>query len=171
MEIITKRNQYANKQKRFRNHIKNPVPSTFGRYCVLLLDPKHKDIRGITSLELESILNKLEHDYKVLKINSPPSAFPFDEDYNFYNITVKITETRQLLEEIQEYMQKMLPKIYSGSKHNSLWISYSEHNRQIILNGFFLLAKPEFSSENEQVFYYLYRNPNKIITLADHVPL
>jgi hypothetical protein len=33
-------------------------------------------------------------------------------------------------------------------------------NREIILNGYFLLGKPDFDSENELVFGYLFKNPN-----------
>jgi hypothetical protein len=41
-------------------------------------------------------------------------------------------------------------------------VKYSENNREITINNF-LIAKPDFNSENEVVFSYLYRNANKIV--------
>lgn len=37
-------------------------------------------------------------------------------------------------------------------------------SREVLLDGKLLLAKPDFSSENDLVFDYLYKNPNKRIT-------
>jgi len=45
-------------------------------------------------------------------------------------------------------------------------ITYSEKTREIIINNF-LLANPDFDSENERVFTYIYKNPNKKISLEE----
>ena len=45
-------------------------------------------------------------------------------------------------------------------------ITYAE-NRAILLNKHFQLAKPDFNSENDLVFGYLYKNPNKKHSISD----
>ncbi len=47
------------------------------------------------------------------------------------------------------------------------WIEYSECSRRILLNGKKLLAKPNFCSENEMVFTYLYQNPGRRINIKE----
>jgi len=47
------------------------------------------------------------------------------------------------------------------------WIEYSELSRRILLNGKKLLAKPNFCSENEMVFTYLYQNPGRRINIKE----
>lgn len=39
-----------------------------------------------------------------------------------------------------------------------------EDDRRILLNGDILMAKPDFNSENEIVFKYLYEHPNTVIS-------
>lgn len=39
-----------------------------------------------------------------------------------------------------------------------------EDDRRIFLNGDILMAKPDFNSENEIVFKYLYEHPNTVLT-------
>ncbi len=45
-------------------------------------------------------------------------------------------------------------------------IRYSEKSREITINNF-LLKKPDFDSENERFFTYVYANPNKRIDTKD----
>lgn len=45
-------------------------------------------------------------------------------------------------------------------------LRYSEKTREILINNF-LLAKPDFDRENERVFTYVYRNPNKRISVKE----
>lgn len=45
-------------------------------------------------------------------------------------------------------------------------VKYSEKSREILTNNF-LLAKPDFNSENEVVFSYLYQNANRTVKTAE----
>ena len=78
---------------------------------------------------------------------------------------VKLDEKEQksqiLKKTLDEIKELKVAKVADGSFKDGCWISYSESSREIILNNLFLIAKPDFDSENEQVFNYLYKNPNK----------
>ena len=52
-----------------------------------------------------------------------------------------------------------LPNQMLSSNKGDLHIDYSENSRKIVLNDIFLLAKPDFNSENEVVFSYLFKKP------------
>lgn len=45
-------------------------------------------------------------------------------------------------------------------------IKYSDHTREIKLNNI-VIAKPDFESENERFFSYVYSNPNKPLTIEE----
>lgn len=45
-------------------------------------------------------------------------------------------------------------------------ISYSSITRNIVVNNF-LLKRPDFDSENERFFTYVFSNPNKLITVKE----
>ncbi len=76
-----------------------------------------------------------------------------------------LTRMMEMNEEIKELKSGKNENI--GIKSDGCWISYSENSREILLNDLFLISKPDFESENDQVFYYLYRNPNKTITKVE----
>lgn len=45
-------------------------------------------------------------------------------------------------------------------------ITYSDHSREIKLNGI-TIARPDFESENDRFFNYIYNNPNRSITKTE----
>ncbi len=45
-------------------------------------------------------------------------------------------------------------------------ITYSDHSREIKLNGI-TIARPDFESENDRFFNYLYNNPNRSVTKTE----
>ncbi len=119
----------------------------------------HNDSQ-IDSGLVEGLMRKLESDFGVIKIidfskgdvtgygNRPEFKIQLLEE-KFFNF-LKLVENRSG------------DGITSGiSLEKSLRITYSEHSREILLNDLFLIAKPDFDSENEQVFNYLYKNPNR----------
>lgn len=48
-----------------------------------------------------------------------------------------------------------------------LWIEFSDMSGELILNGFFTVAKPEPNGQNYKIIKYLIANPNKFITADD----
>lgn len=120
----------------------------------------------IDSSLVEGLMRKLESDFGVIKIidfskgdvtgygNRPEFKIQLLEE-KFFNF-LKLVESRSG------------DGLANGnSLEKNLRITYSENSREILLNDLFLISKPNFNSENEQVFYYLYRNPNKTITKAE----
>jgi hypothetical protein len=127
----------------------------------------HIDITlfSISLLELELILEKLKYDYGILNIIKTPNegvSSIFSRGFPYYELKVNKDKFKEYY---AKWKQENPPTTYSQNDtvQPSLSISYSEHNRKIIVNDFFILAHPDFTSENEQVFYYLYRHPNKLI--------
>lgn len=53
--------------------------------------------------------------------------------------------------------------VAEAERHAVLQITYTDA-RQIILNNIFVLAKPNFNSENDNVFQHLYNKPNQSIS-------
>lgn len=73
--------------------------------------------------------------------------------------TNSLTETQKLIKKIeQDIAQEVEQK--QRTADIAYQISYSNQTREIILNGF-LLAKPDFGSENEQFFTYIFAHPNQ----------
>jgi hypothetical protein len=120
---------------------------------------------------INSFLKKLELDKELIKINK----FGKDAQYVDELYYSKIDDDSYIIE-IKDGFNEYCNEIFADDNNinknitpnkKELRISYSEHSRKIILNDFFLIAKPDFDSENEQIFHYLYRNPNKSITKSE----
>tara|TARA_R110000772_G_scaffold33377_1_gene81288 strand:- start:1133 stop:1843 length:711 start_codon:yes stop_codon:yes gene_type:complete len=141
-----------------------PIKITHHKFRTLQL----KDESYIEIDFIDTFLEKLEKDegiIKIVKLGEPPAIIfvvgsRIDPDDRYYIFEIK--------DGFDEYCSKIFSKNDNinptiGQNLKELRISYSEHSRQIILNDFFLIANPDFDSENEQVFFYLYRNSNKLI--------
>lgn len=127
--------------------------------------------KGFDEHFVYTFLKKLEHE-KIIRIIHLGTAYNLfyqmdaprghpDEHYHVF----------ELKDEFDSYLTNVVSNhIPVASSHNhekGLKISYSENTREIVLNDLFLISKPDFDSENEKVFYYLYRNPNKIVTKTE----
>jgi hypothetical protein len=91
--------------------------------------------------------------------------------------------TTKLLISFESYLEE-LKKIIRNIKQDQIYIiqqrstdisqnedilyqiTYKEHDRKIKINNI-LIAKPDFDSENELFFTYVYKNPNKKIFLEE----
>ncbi|MFC1626849.1 hypothetical protein ACFL1P_01445 [Patescibacteria group bacterium] len=86
----------------------------------------------------------------------------------------KLSNYYQKVFEDYQNQYKEAAKAYQQSKQmqevkvkNPVYeVKYSERTREIFVNNF-LVAKPDFDSENERVFTYLYLHPNKKISLEE----
>lgn len=146
----------------------------------------------IPNNELYSIVHKFADDHEAIKIirdadyklaMAVAKAYPLDFDIQvlpkFEEFYVELyEEARKEKDRMDESRIKKAPEVKKLQdeteankdallKKSGCWISYSENSREIILNDFFLISKPDFNSENEQVFYYLYRNPNRTIEKSE----
>lgn len=123
-------------------------------------------IKDINWVEMRNILARL-HINKIINFKSLPynptviksGVDPYndkDKSKRYYRIT--------LLKGFDDYRQKQVDIHQKNDNQVCLYISYSDKTREVLLNDVIILAKPNFGSPNDQVFRYLYNNPNKTIT-------
>jgi len=185
-KIIVHQNQQINNIKK---KIENFSIKTIEDYRVLLNVIKYQQETTITNSDIEiicqenyfedyqinsdttkKIIAKLHDDFGIVKIKKFDKGDTVTGYGNFSSIHIEIIENKffNFMKLIEDQFKKLKGiKNIDSTKDNDLRITYSEHSREILLNNFFLIAKPDFNSENEQVFYYLYKNPNKNITKAE----
>lgn len=75
-----------------------------------------------------------------------------------------IKEQKKMDEDYNDF--KKWGKTYANMRDNAFSIEYTEQ-REILLNGYFLLGKPNFNSENDLVFNYLIEHPNATLDRSD----
>jgi len=88
------------------------------------------------------------HEYVYLQIGDK-----YFEVYNYYKEEYK---------KVAQNYQQSLEEEKTETKGIAYEVKYSEKSREILVNNF-LIAKPDFNSENEVVFSYLYRNANRLV--------
>lgn len=141
---------------------------------VLLLDVQDKDFIGLSQLSIDLILKMLEKE-SVIEIHFTPSMMYQRDDPRvpiprFLDVERDRSYQISVTDKFDDYRNNLLLKVGEISKKpdaNALWINYSYNNREIILNDIFILARPNFTSTNELVFSYLYKNPNRVISLKE----
>jgi|GEM_PF-1192914 len=72
-----------------------------------------------------------------------------------------------IINNLRRFILYLLTPDDIGIKPNIKYKITYRPNREILLNESIRLAKPDFDSENEVVFEFLYKNPNKKITKKD----
>ena len=126
--------------------------------------------------ELIDIFKKIERDEKIFKITQSPSIM-FGSDSNLlgtpcFVITLKdnfddwVTDyqrTPSYKEELQKPEDHQSTKPPVIEPELIFKITYTT-GREIVLNDYFLIGKPDFGGENDIVFDYLFKNPNKKFT-------
>ncbi len=110
-----------------------------------------------------SLLRKLEYEEYAIKDVVWPDDFHgyitfklgsgYYDAYNFYK-----EEYEKVAKEYEA--NKSLEQTKDGPVYKIIYTP----NREILLDGRYLIAKPNFESENETVFTYIYNNPNRRIT-------
>lgn len=115
----------------------------------------------LTQADIKTLLDRLESDDKIIKSYKQHEENYFIEiagNFRSYLIRLKSDPDYQKfagdkLEDIQ-----IIDPIYQ--------VKYSEKTREILINNF-LLAKPDFDSENERVFDFLFANPGTKFSVND----
>jgi hypothetical protein len=126
--------------------------------------------------DLCDIFKKLERDEKLFKIvqHSYPNHYRYGwNDQNpYFLITLKDTfndwvktYAKQLSDKEIDQQRKIAlsAKVPAVEPEPMLKITYT-NGREIFLNNIFLIGKPDFNGENDLVFSYLFKNPNKPFT-------
>ncbi|KKP92825.1 MAG: hypothetical protein UR98_C0017G0017 [Parcubacteria group bacterium GW2011_GWA1_36_12] len=155
----------------------------------VLIHPYKDLVSKYSDVELIQIFTKLENDEKVLKVLKTPAARPnssfFDpytdpEDEYFYLDILPAFDDYfakvQQEPEYQEFSGRKPPQtppdvqgemsIPETSQEVIYEVKYSTKTREILINNF-LLSRPNSFSENDEVFEYLYNNPNKEISVEE----
>lgn len=109
-------------------------------------------LKAIDDLESEETFGSFWH----FKIGGDFNKV-FDEYKEKYKAIAKEYEQTKTTKEIEEKID---------AKDIAYEVKYSEKSREVLINNF-LLAKPDFNSENEVVFSYLYQNANRTVKTAE----
>jgi len=132
--------------------------------------------KGLDNNFVHTFLKKLNNDLKIIKIiHLGEHHTIFVTTTNTYTNPDENNIVLELQDGFDEYYNKIIKNNLANNdksldkqeKEFELKITYSEHSREIIVNNFFLIAKPDFESENERVFYYLYQNPNRSVPRSE----
>lgn len=120
------------------------------------------NLTGSEEAGKDIFVNLLYHKERVINITNIAKTVLSNIDYKFdiilknyaaYFSAIKI-EYGNLAEEYQQSQGLDNPNLPVYA------VGYSENTREIRLNNI-LIAKPDFNSENEIFFTFLYKNPNK----------
>lgn len=76
------------------------------------------------------------------------------------NYPTFLSEHEEAYKEVAQNYQRSQEEEKANARDIVYEVKYSEKSREILANNF-LLAKPDFNSENEVVFSYLFRNANR----------
>lgn len=148
--------------------LSDQIPLYFTDERVNYLDP----------YQIYNILVKLKQDEGVIKTIICPPTFDIvteepipnvDDEPQIYNVFFI-----EIYPNFEYWAENYLSNVFSSrsdfNENNTtcnnpeeLKIVFNE-KREIILNDLFLLAKPNFGSENELFFSYVYKNPNVILS-------
>lgn len=131
----------------------------------------------LEKLEQEEILKIIEKPHIIIdpigilsfgtiRTNKDTTCYLFEKGKNFAKYLDDLSWDNDVLKSGNEQNDIIIEK-NDKDKEISYKITYNEKTREIIINDLFLLSKPDFDSENEKFFSYIYKNPNKKILLKD----
>ncbi len=114
-----------------------------------------------------NILKKLENEDKaIIDIRWPKGFHQFGYlkigDRYFEALNYYKEEYKKAANDYQQSQEQEKADINSIAYE----VKYSDKVREILINNF-LLAKPDFNSENDNVFSYLYRNANRAVKIEE----
>lgn len=126
----------------------------------------------IPTEELKDIMQILEKDEGVIVIErkiDKAAEYMFNNRVGTYifDLTSRFESFFRMMRKEEAYQRyagiNRKPSADTGQSQNNdllFWITYSP-KRDIILNDYFQIGKPYLDSENDAVFDFLYRNPNR----------
>ena len=94
------------------------------------------------------------------------TCYLFEKGKNFEKYLDDLSWDNEILNSYNKQEDTVIEKNDEGEEI-SYRITYNEKVREIIINDWFLLSKPDFNSENEKFFTYIFKNPNKKILLKE----
>jgi len=124
-----------------------------------------KESLDLISEQAKKNLQPISNTMDILKdASSPFKETDLDMSFMYHNPELEVlTEIRDKLN-IKE--EKTLNQPGENTKNVVYEIKYSEHNRNILLNGI-LIAHPNFNTANEKFFTYIYSKPNQRISMKE----
>ncbi len=119
--------------------------------------------------DISSILFQLDKEHKVIKMISTANAKfltgldPWSEEQDYYALDI--------LEAFQEWygnylLDQQATAKKSQNKNEVMYQIIYTKQRQVLMNNA-QISKPDFNSENDLVFSFLYKNPNKRLTIEE----
>ncbi len=131
--------------------------------------------------ELLLLLKKLQDDLKILKVTRIPLSDEekgysprYEDDYYGLEILPAFDDYLTKIQKEPEYQEftgkkpKQAQEVKETEKRSDIVfeITYTEA-REVLLNEYLQLAKPDFDRENDLVFEYLVKNPNRTIQQSE----
>jgi hypothetical protein len=122
---------------------------------------------------LESKLRRKHYLVSFLHVNKPAGVSKPGFSEKVSNVLLTLQYRLYVLETIIKRLEDQnnlnLRKEISEREYQAgiaYKITYSEHSRDIKLNNI-VLCSPDFESENDRFFYFVYANPNRIIPMEE----
>lgn len=145
----------------------------------------------INAHKVDLILKKFAKDYDIIEYLSGDTYIT--EEFGSKYIQAKIIFTEEFesfyqecLEEEQQAERKQIEEqakrdaefdafVFPDNKDKQTnaddsrvyWLDYSEKNRKLILNNCLLIAKTNLNSTNDNFLSYIFKNPNRKISLTE----
>lgn len=125
---------------------------------------------NVSETDIGNILKQfeLEGKLKILKMsfNTPlkVKGYEFIDEHLYHKAEINDVDIKFFEDEYIKYSKYLEED--SFTKVDTFFITYTS-DRRILLNGKIEIAKPDFESENERVFTYLYQNKNKALKIRD----
>lgn len=142
--------------------------------------------------DMKAILSKLEQDEEVLTLHTYPGGRAMGHDGKLtlgrspvflltpnskfpayaQRLRIRLEESQknnQLAEnvsvDVDELPSNQVP--LAACPSGTIFIRFDDMNRHILLNDCFLIAQPAYDSENYRFFEYVWKNPDRVITLDE----
>ncbi len=149
----------------------------------IALSPKGSKIRIPQSVALEpplmagdmrAILSKLETDEKLIIVHERPGDF--SSEFQGMLTLARIRSTAFLLTpnaKFSAYAKKLRASLQTNQEPliqtltEQVSIRFDDLSRHILLNDCFLIAQPAYDSENYRFFEYVWKHPDRLITLEE----
>jgi len=124
----------------------------------------NKQLWGIELDQIKAILKQFEKEGKLEILQY--ATDDIRDDFGVLGSKPSVLDYKLIKVDL-EYMKGIAKN--SSSEHSNIggekfFITYSETDRRILLNGKMELSSPNFDSENDIVFRFLFNNPNQIFS-------
>lgn len=142
---------------------------------IIIHHGENDELWNVSEHELFEILHKLETDNNVIRIMYTPSAMDMIDEFGIAKTPLFDAYLKEIEKKVRNAEQENAEKFPQALNKESTaqnrgaavyWIVFNQ-NREILLNGVFLLSRPQVDSVNFNVFGFVFNNPNREIGIDE----